>query len=91
MRSWAEARESTRTLSRSLRRPQQVRTVEEDIMCHLFLLGRPVEVHGWADNLRLGQVSAVDINMDNDPVIFQRGSTVWDESSFAANNVLNKK
>lgn len=53
--------------------------------------GRPVEVHGWADSLSLGQVSAVDVNMDNDPVIFQRGSTVWDESSFSANNVLNKK
>ena len=67
-----------------------------DIICHdmssiLFLLGRPVEVHGWADSLSLGQVSAVDVNVDNDPVIFQRGSTVWDESSFAANNVLNKK
>ena len=56
-----------------------------------LLSGRPVEVHGWADSLRLGQVSAVDVNMDNDPVIFHRGAAAWDASSFAANNVLNKK
>jgi len=53
--------------------------------------GRPVEVHGWGDNLRLGQVSAVDVNRDNDPVIFHRANIAWDASTFTVNNVLNKK
>jgi len=53
--------------------------------------GKPIEVHGWDDNLKVGQVSAVDVNQDNDPVIFQRGPVVWDASSFGLNNVLNIK
>ena len=35
--------------------------------------GRPVEIHGWGDGLKLGQVSAVDVNEDDDPVILHRG------------------
>ena len=65
------------------------------IMDHLidqkFHLGKPIEVHGWDGNLKVGQVSAVDVNQDNDPVIFQRGPVVWDASSFGLNNVLNTK
>jgi len=54
-------------------------------------IGHPVEVHGWDDNLKLGQVSAVDVNLDDDPVIFQRGPVVWDDKSFNYNNVLIEK
>ena len=50
-----------------------------------------MEVHGWDDNLNLGQVTAVDVNLDDDPVIFQRGSVVWDASSFGFDNVLREK
>jgi len=54
-------------------------------------VGRPIEVHGWDDNLKLGQVSAVDVNLDDDPVIFHRGSVVWDANSFDKDNVLREK
>ena len=32
-----------------------------------------MEIHGWGDGLKLGQVSAVDVNEDDDPVILHRG------------------
>jgi len=54
-------------------------------------VGHPVEVHGWDDNLKLGQVSAVDVNADDDPVVFQRGPVVWDAESFGFDNVLKKR
>merc|ERR1712013_383882 len=54
-------------------------------------VGKPIEVHGWGDNLKLGQVSAVDVNLDDDPVIFQRGPVTWDEKSFDRENVLQEK
>lgn len=54
-------------------------------------VGRPIEVHGWDDNLKLGQVSAVDVNLDDDPVIFQRGPVVWNAKSFDMKNVLREK
>jgi peptidylamidoglycolate lyase len=53
--------------------------------------GHPVEVHGWDDNLKLGQVSAVDVNLNDDPVIFHRGPVVWDASYFGFDNVLREK
>ena len=53
--------------------------------------GKPIEVHGWGDNLKLGQVSAVDVNLDDDPVIFQRGPVTWDAKSFDRENVLQEK
>jgi len=54
-------------------------------------VGKPIEVHGWGDNLKLGQVSAVDVNLDDDPVIFQRGPVTWDAKSFDRENVLREK
>jgi len=54
-------------------------------------VGRPIEVHGWDDNLKLGQVSAVDVNLDDDPVIFQRGPVSWNAKSFDLKNVLREK
>merc|ERR1712241_215551 len=54
-------------------------------------VGRPIEVHGWGDNLEIGQASAVDVNLDDDPVIFHRGPVTWDSKSFDNNNVLREK
>ena len=62
-----------------------------NMMQKLSILGHPVEVHGWDDNLKLGQVSAVDVNADDDPVVFQRGPVVWDAESFGFDNVLKKR
>ncbi|VVC40235.1 Hypothetical protein CINCED_3A021642 [Cinara cedri] len=47
-------------------------------------INRPVEVEGWPNSPipRLGQVSGVAINTVGQPVIFHRGSRVWDEKSF---------
>ncbi|XP_001943881.2 peptidyl-alpha-hydroxyglycine alpha-amidating lyase 2 [Acyrthosiphon pisum] len=47
-------------------------------------INRPVEVEGWPRSPipRLGQVSGVAINTVGQPVIFHRGSRVWDENSF---------
>ena len=55
---------------------------------YFVLSGKPIEVHGWDENLRLGQVSAVDVNQDNDPVIFHRGSATWGPTSFGPDNTL---
>ena len=64
--------------------PQE--TYEEEVEA-----GKPIEVHGWDDGLKLGQVSAVDVDVNDDPVIFQRGPVVWDAKSFNSENVLNKR
>ncbi|XP_050433416.1 peptidyl-alpha-hydroxyglycine alpha-amidating lyase 2-like [Adelges cooleyi] len=47
-------------------------------------INRPIEVEGWPRSPipRLGQVSGVAMNTVGQPVIFHRGSRVWDESSF---------
>lgn len=50
--------------------------------------GHPVEAHGWGNNLKLGQVSAVDVDNNNDPVIFHRGPITWNGKSFNLNNKL---
>merc|ERR1712037_184928 len=51
-------------------------------------VGQPVEVHGWDTGLSLGQVSAVDVNQDGDPVVFHRGPVVWNGKSFDSKNKL---
>lgn len=55
-------------------------------------VGQPMEVHGWDSglhqNLNLGQVSAVDVNLSDDPVLFHRGPVTWDGSSFDRQNRL---
>jgi len=53
--------------------------------------GKPVEVHGWDSNLKVGQVTAVDVNLDDDPVVFHRGSAVWDMNSFGPDNHLKTR
>ncbi|XP_050539465.1 peptidyl-alpha-hydroxyglycine alpha-amidating lyase 2-like [Daktulosphaira vitifoliae] len=47
-------------------------------------INRPIEVEGWPKSPipRLGQVSGVAINTVGQPVIFHRGSRVWDVNSF---------
>jgi len=58
-------------------------------------VGHPVEVHGWdsllQDNIKLGQVSAVSVNLEDDPVIFHRGSVIWGVGSFDHNNKLGAR
>merc|ERR1711971_1134020 len=51
-------------------------------------VGQPVEVHGWDSGLSLGQVSAVDVNQDGDPVVFHRGPVEWNAKSFDKNHLL---
>ena len=66
--------------------PEPQETYEEEVAA-----GKPIEVHGWDDGLKLGQVTAVDVDLNDDPVIFQRGPVVWDAQSFNSENILNKK
>ena len=54
-------------------------------------LGHLVEVPGWDDQLDLGQVVAVDVNLDNDPVVLHRGPVTWGALSYDWNNVLRNK
>lgn len=51
-------------------------------------VGHPVELHGWGDNLHLGQVSGVSVNLEDDPVVLHRGPVVWDGTSFDPHNQL---
>merc|ERR1712110_484599 len=53
-------------------------------------VGQPVEVHGWDTGLSLGQVSAVDVNQDGDPVVFHRGPVVWNGKSFDSKNISSR-
>jgi len=53
--------------------------------------GHPVEVHGFGSGLSLGQVSAVDVDENNDPVIFHRGPVTWGGKSFDNHDRLKKK
>lgn len=39
----------------------------------------PVGVNNWGSHLTLGQVSGVAVNPDDEPVVFHRGSVVWNE------------
>lgn len=44
---------------------------------------RPKEVTNWpSTNLRVGQITAVAINPDGNPVIFHRGDRIWNEDTF---------
>jgi len=57
----------------------------------LGTVGQPVEVHGWDSNLNMGQVSAVDVSLSDDPVVFHRGPVTWDGKSFDSQNRLNAR
>ena len=37
----------------------------------------PIKVNNWAPDLKVGQISAVAVNQDDQPVIFQRGPVEW--------------
>ena len=39
----------------------------------------PAKVNNFASNLDVGQVSAVAVNPNDQPVIFHRGHVVWDQ------------
>lgn len=42
---------------------------------------KPKEVPNWPQaGLNVGQISAVAVDVNGNPVIFHRGQTVWDES-----------
>lgn len=58
---------------------------EEDELAH------PVLVHGWGSGLDLGQVTGVDVDGNNDPVIFHRGPVTWDGDSFDNDDRLRKR
>ena len=50
------------------------------------------EVSDWDHHLNLGQVVAVDVNLENDPVIFHRGPVTWHGFTYDGNhNIRNKK
>lgn len=53
--------------------------------------GHPVEVHGFGSGLKLGQVTAVDVDGNNDPVIFHRGPVTWGGNSFDNQDRLKQK
>jgi len=42
----------------------------------------PAKVNNFAANLEVGQVSAVAVNPNDQPVIFHRGHVVWDQNTF---------
>ncbi len=46
----------------------------------------PKGIHNWASMLKLGQVSGVAVNPDDEPVVFHRGSVVWDGRSVGTKN-----
>ena len=48
----------------------------------------PQKVHNFASGLKVGQVSAVSVNPNDQPVIFHRGHVVWDFKSFGFDNKL---
>jgi len=66
--------------------PEPVQDYDQEVEA-----GKPIEVHGWDDGLKLGQVSAVDVDLNDDPVIFHRGPLVWDAQTFDSKNVLKKR
>jgi len=61
---------------------------EEEDPESIGAVGRPIEVHGWDSGLNLGQVSAVDVNLSDDPVVFHRGPVTWDSGTFDLQNRL---
>lgn len=42
----------------------------------------PIKVNFWGNNLKVGQVAAVSVNPADQPVVFHRGPTVWNQGSF---------
>jgi len=66
--------------------PEPLQDYDEEVEA-----GKPIEVHGWDDALKLGQVTGVDVDLNDDPVIFHRGPAVWDGKAFDSKNILNKK
>jgi len=48
----------------------------------------PLKVNNFAAGLDVGQVSAVSINLNDQPVIFHRGHVVWNANSFGRDSKL---
>jgi len=47
-----------------------------------------VSVNNWGAHTKLGQISGVAINPEDEPVVFHRGDKVWREGTFDKNNRL---
>merc|ERR1711973_99555 len=54
-------------------------------------VGHPEEVHSWDANLKLGQVSAVATDINDDPVLFHRGPVSWTADSFGPDHVYKHR
>ena len=50
----------------------QKSTLQDDIP-------HPIKVNNFGRQLELGQVSAISVNPNDQPVIFHRGHVVWDQ------------
>jgi len=51
----------------------------------------PIQVNNWGHKLKLGQVAGVSVTQDDYPVIFHRGSNVWNDKTFGQDHVLKEK
>ncbi|CAG7730243.1 unnamed protein product [Allacma fusca] len=50
-------------------------------------LSHPEEIEGWPlEEYDLGQISGVDVDTSGNPVVFHRGTVVWDAGSFNDSN-----
>jgi peptidylamidoglycolate lyase len=49
-------------------------------------------VESWPDaTKKLGQLSAVSVDVDGNIVVFHRGDRVWDGNTFLTNNMYNQR
>ncbi|XP_010008578.1 PREDICTED: peptidyl-glycine alpha-amidating monooxygenase [Nestor notabilis] len=68
---------------------QQVKKEEEEILEQDFHIEEAVEWPGL--DLKLGQVSGLALDAENNLVIFHRGDHVWDENSFDSTFVYQQR
>ncbi|KAM6391316.1 peptidyl-glycine alpha-amidating monooxygenase isoform 3-T3 [Rhynochetos jubatus] len=68
---------------------QQAKKEEEEILDQDFHIEEAVEWPGL--DLKLGQVSGLALDPDNNLVIFHRGDHVWDENSFDSKFVYQQR
>ncbi|XP_068278231.1 peptidyl-glycine alpha-amidating monooxygenase isoform X7 [Nyctibius grandis] len=68
---------------------QQAKNEEEEILDQYFHIEEAVEWPGL--DLKLGQVSGLALDPENNLVIFHRGDHVWDENSFDSKFVYQQR
>ncbi|KAM6362779.1 peptidyl-glycine alpha-amidating monooxygenase isoform 8-T10 [Pluvialis apricaria] len=68
---------------------QQAKKEEEEILDQDFHIEEAVEWPGL--DLKLGQVSGLALDLENNLVIFHRGDHVWDENSFDSKFVYQQR